>query len=156
VLTVRRRLWADQTKDPVKRFNELLEESVSVLELSVRITNMLEDEQIITIEDLLNCTPSRLLQIKNFGVKTLLSIDVALSHLGIAMPSRAPEKLAGYAAQSPATEAPKLSASATLIRCIQDLHLVLENALALHGADSEIAANIAWVLNRAEDRAIQS
>ena len=39
--------------------------------LSVRTTNCLEETGILTVRDLLNATPRRLLSISNFGEKTL-------------------------------------------------------------------------------------
>ena len=55
-----------------------LELSLAEIGLIVRTVNCLEDEGIFTVEDLLNCTPERLLKISNLGQKTLDTIYEAL------------------------------------------------------------------------------
>ena len=46
-----------------------LEMSTAEIGLSVRTTNCLEERGIFTVQDLLKCTPDRLLGISNFGEK---------------------------------------------------------------------------------------
>ena len=53
--------------------------------LSVRTTNCLEETGILTVRDLLNAMPRRLLAISNFGEKTLV---YAAQELGFYRPSR--------------------------------------------------------------------
>jgi len=61
---------------------ERLEMSTAEIGLSVRTTNCLEDRGIFTVRDLLNCTPKDLLEISNFGEKTLEEVYSALETVG--------------------------------------------------------------------------
>jgi DNA-directed RNA polymerase subunit alpha len=56
--------------------------SLAETELSVRTVNCLEEQAIFTVRDLLNCTPARLLEIPNFGEKTLQTVYEALEKVG--------------------------------------------------------------------------
>ena len=59
--------------------------------LSVRTTNCLEETGILTVRDLLNATPRRLLSISTIsGEKTLEEVYSALEKLGFYRPSREP------------------------------------------------------------------
>ena len=70
---------------------ERLELSIAEMGLSVRTTNCLEETGILTVRDLLNATPKRLLSISNFGEKTLDEVYAALEKLGFYRPSRQPK-----------------------------------------------------------------
>jgi DNA-directed RNA polymerase subunit alpha len=59
-------------------------------DLSVRTVNCLEEQAIFTVRDLLNCTPERLLEIPNFGEKTLLTVFEALEKVGFSRRSKEP------------------------------------------------------------------
>jgi len=61
---------------------EILNLSIAQIGLLVRTTNCLESEGILTVRDLLNSSPERLLKIANFGAKTLLEVYGALEKLG--------------------------------------------------------------------------
>jgi|TARA_B110000116_G_scaffold178359_1_gene154451 DNA-directed RNA polymerase subunit alpha len=61
---------------------ERLEMSTAEIGLSVRTTNCLEERGIFTVRDLLNCTPVNLLDISNFGEKTLEEVYDALAKIG--------------------------------------------------------------------------
>ncbi len=63
-----------------------LELPLAETELSVRTVNCLEDQAIFTVRDLLNCTPERLLEIPNFGEKTLQTVYDALEKVGFPRP----------------------------------------------------------------------
>ena len=54
-----------------ENLNDRLEMSTAEIGLSVRTTNCLEERGIFTVNDLLNCSPEDLLDISNFGEKTL-------------------------------------------------------------------------------------
>ena len=54
-----------------QRRQEILSMSIAQIGLLVRTTNCLESEGILTVRDLLNSSPERLLKISNFGNKTL-------------------------------------------------------------------------------------
>ena len=65
-----------------------LEMSTAEIGLSVRTTNCLEERGIFTVNDLLNCSPSDLLSISNFGEKTLEEVYAALESVGFVRKSR--------------------------------------------------------------------
>jgi DNA-directed RNA polymerase subunit alpha len=65
-----------------------LDLSIAEMGLSVRTTKCLEETGILTVRDLLNATPKRLLAISNFGEKTLDEVYAALETLGFYRPSR--------------------------------------------------------------------
>jgi len=62
--------------------DERLELSLAEIDLAVRTVNCLEDRGIFTAEDLLKCTPEELLEIPNFGGKTLETVYEALETIG--------------------------------------------------------------------------
>ncbi|MBQ6108274.1 MAG: DNA-directed RNA polymerase subunit alpha [Thermoguttaceae bacterium] len=64
-----------------QRRQEILSMSIAQIGLLVRTTNCLESEGILTVRDLLNSSPERLLKISNFGNKTLLEVYDALEKL---------------------------------------------------------------------------
>ena len=68
---------------------ERLEMSTAEIGLSVRTTNCLEERGIFTVHDLLNCTPDDLLDISNFGEKTLEEVYDALNKIGFERQSSA-------------------------------------------------------------------
>ena len=61
---------------------DLFEMSTAEIGLSVRTTNCLEERGIFTVNDLLNCSPEDLLDISNFGEKTLEEVYTALESIG--------------------------------------------------------------------------
>jgi DNA-directed RNA polymerase subunit alpha len=65
-----------------QKADDRLELSLAEIDLVVRTVNCLEDEGIFTVQDLLNCTPERLLEIPNLGEKTLETIYAALAKIG--------------------------------------------------------------------------
>lgn len=67
-----------------KRFAEVLELPVAQLNLPVRTVNFLEDDGVLLVKDLLNCTRERLLGIPNFGEKALEQVFLALRDVGLA------------------------------------------------------------------------
>ena len=84
-----------RTRIPLSKYEEerrsqqeRLEMSTAEIGLSVRTTNCLEETGILTVRDLLNATPRRLLSISNFGEKTLEEVYAALEKLGFYRPSR--------------------------------------------------------------------
>ena len=70
--------------------NERLEMSTAEIGLSVRTTNCLEERGIFTVHDLLHSTRADLLNISNFGEKTLEEVYQALEGIGFYRPSRHP------------------------------------------------------------------
>ena len=65
-----------------RTLNERLDMSTAEIGLSVRTTNCLEERGIFTVRDLLNCTRKDLLEISNFGEKTLEEVYLALETVG--------------------------------------------------------------------------
>ena len=66
--------------------------SLSEIDLIVRTVNCLEDEGIFTVQDLLNCTPERLIEIPNLGEKTIETIYAALAKIGFHRTANQPKK----------------------------------------------------------------
>jgi DNA-directed RNA polymerase subunit alpha len=66
----------------VQEADNRLELSLAETELAVRTVNCLEEQGIFLVRDVLNCTPERLLEIPNFGQKTLEAVFDALEKLG--------------------------------------------------------------------------
>lgn len=65
-----------------ENLSDRLEMSTAEIGLSVRTTNCLEERGIFTVNDLLNCSPEDLLDISNFGEKTLEEVYSALQTIG--------------------------------------------------------------------------
>jgi DNA-directed RNA polymerase subunit alpha len=63
---------------------------VSELRLSVRASNCLEHEQIITVRDLVQRTEDQLLEVRNFGETTLSEVNEKLRELGLHLGMRVP------------------------------------------------------------------
>ncbi len=82
--------WARQ-----KEADDRLELSLAEIELPVRTVNCLEDEGILTVKQLLNCQPQRLLTITNFGEKTLDQVYDALEKVGFYRPTQRPLQQGG-------------------------------------------------------------
>ena len=70
--------WA---RDKTSIEDRLLQ-STAELGLAVRTVNCLEDHGVLTVQDLLNCTPDRLLGFPNFGEKTLDEVYESLEKAG--------------------------------------------------------------------------
>jgi DNA-directed RNA polymerase subunit alpha len=77
--------WAKE-----READDQLDLSLAETDLPVRTVNCLEDEGILTIRQLLNCTPKRLLNITNFGEKTLEQVYEALERVGFYRPAKSP------------------------------------------------------------------
>jgi len=65
-----------------RQLEEKLQMSMAEVGLSVRTTNCLDEQGISTVGDLLKCKRSDLLNIPNFGEKTLEEVFRALEKLG--------------------------------------------------------------------------
>lgn len=82
------RIPLSQAEEQARLRRERLDLSIAEMGLSVRTTNCLEETGILTVRDLLNATPRRLLKISNFGEKTLDEVYDALELLGFFRPGR--------------------------------------------------------------------
>jgi len=82
------RIPLSQAEEDARLRRERLDLSIAEMGLSVRTTNCLEETGILTVRDLLNATPRRLLKISNFGEKTLDEVYEALELLGFFRPGR--------------------------------------------------------------------
>ena len=76
------RVRLSTTGENNRLMQQRLEMSTAEIGLSVRTTNCLEERGIFTVRDLLNCTPEGLLDISNFGEKTLEEVYEALNKIG--------------------------------------------------------------------------
>lgn len=61
----------------------ILDESVHEIGLPVRTANHLEEREVFTVRELLECTKEELLAIPNFGEKTLREVYVQLAKFGL-------------------------------------------------------------------------
>ncbi len=73
-----------------KKLEKKLDLSTAEIGLSVRTTNCLDEQGICTVRDLLACRRDDLLQISNFGEKTLEEVYKALENLGFYRVDRQP------------------------------------------------------------------
>lgn len=80
------RIPISHVEEDARLRKERLDLSIAEMKLSVRTTNCLEETGILTVRDLLNATPKRLLNISNFGEKTLDEVYAALEELGFYRP----------------------------------------------------------------------
>lgn len=65
-----------------EKLEDTLDESITLIGLSVRTNNCLEEKGIFTIRDLLNCTKDDLMGIANFGEKSYDEVMSALKAMG--------------------------------------------------------------------------
>ncbi|MEM9825443.1 MAG: DNA-directed RNA polymerase subunit alpha C-terminal domain-containing protein [Planctomycetota bacterium] len=82
----RTRIPISRAEEEARLRRERLDLSIAEMELTVRTTNCLEETGILTVRDLLNATPKRLLNISNFGEKTLDEVYDALAKMGFHRP----------------------------------------------------------------------
>jgi DNA-directed RNA polymerase subunit alpha len=69
--------------------------SLAELELSVRATNCLESENIVTVRDLVTRSEEQLLEVRNFGETTLAEVREKLSDIGLRLGMHLPSAPAG-------------------------------------------------------------
>ena len=89
-----------------RELNEKLKMSLAEIGLSVRTTNCLDDQGVSTVADLLSRKRSDLLEIPNFGEKTLEEVFAALERLGFVRRERR-QGACGYAPEEAAALAGK-------------------------------------------------
>jgi len=82
------RIPLSKAEEEARLRRERLDLSIAEMGLTVRTTNCLEETGILTVRDLLNATPRRLLKISNFGEKTLEEVYDSLEQLGFYRPGR--------------------------------------------------------------------
>ncbi|TWU34204.1 DNA-directed RNA polymerase subunit alpha C-terminal domain-containing protein [Novipirellula artificiosorum] len=80
------RIPLSHAEEEARLRRERLDLSIAEMGLSVRTTNCLEETGILTVRDLLNATPRKLLGISNFGEKTLEEVYASLESLGFYRP----------------------------------------------------------------------
>jgi DNA-directed RNA polymerase subunit alpha len=68
---------------------------ISELNLSVRASNCLESENIMTVRDLVTRSEDALLEVRNFGETTLTEVRNKLRDLGLHLGMRLPQVPAG-------------------------------------------------------------
>ncbi len=84
------RIPLSRAEEEARLRRERLDLSIAEMGLSVRTTNCLEETGILTVRDLLNATPRRLLSISNFGEKTHEEVYASHEKQGFYRPSREP------------------------------------------------------------------
>ena len=84
----RTRIPLSAADEESRRMQHRLAMSTAEIGLSVRTTNCLEERGIFTVRDLLNCSRDDLLNISNFGEKTLEEVYLALEAIGFYRPTR--------------------------------------------------------------------
>ncbi|MFG0265289.1 MAG: DNA-directed RNA polymerase subunit alpha C-terminal domain-containing protein [Rhodopirellula sp. JB055] len=87
-ILMKTRIPLSKAEEEARLRRERLDLSIAEMGLTVRTTNCLEETGILTVRDLLNATPRRLLKISNFGEKTLEEVYDALEQLGFYRPGR--------------------------------------------------------------------
>lgn len=80
-------------KDEDKKLNEMLDQSVEELELSVRAANCLRNSEIKTIRDLVHRSETDMLRFRNFGRKSLNEIKEILITMGLSFGMKIDEKI---------------------------------------------------------------
>ena len=101
-----------------QKADERLELSLSEIKIDVRTVNCLDEQKIFTVRDLLNCTPERLLEISNFGPKTLETVYAALEKIGFhrsAGPNQLPAKDFALLRKQPFSNSPGSGTTAITI-----------------------------------------
>lgn len=74
-----------------QKLKELLNQSVDIIELSVRSSNCLQVARIKILGDLVQKTEQDLLKVKNFGKKSLAEISKKLKELGLSLGMKIPK-----------------------------------------------------------------
>ncbi|MFO7904394.1 MAG: DNA-directed RNA polymerase subunit alpha C-terminal domain-containing protein [Planctomycetota bacterium] len=82
------RMRLSRAEEASRNLQQHLEMSTAEIGLSVRTTNCLEERGIFTVNDLLHCTRADLLNISNFGEKTLEEVYDALAKIGFVRESQ--------------------------------------------------------------------
>jgi DNA-directed RNA polymerase subunit alpha len=66
-------------------YDEVLDQPLEKLSLSVRAKNCLDSENILTVRELVSLTESELLKVRNFGKTSLKEVKLKLQELGLAL-----------------------------------------------------------------------
>ena len=74
----------------IDKINEQLNRSVEELELSVRSYNCLKREGIHTVGELISRSEQDLLDIRNFGAKSIDEVKAKLAEMGLSLKDSAP------------------------------------------------------------------
>jgi DNA-directed RNA polymerase subunit alpha len=85
------RIRLSAAEEATRSMQQRLDMSTAEIGLTVRTTNCLEEKGIFTVRDLLNSTSADLLNISNFGEKTLEEVYLALEKFGFHRPRRNPK-----------------------------------------------------------------
>lgn len=88
----RTRVPLSQKDELLRSRQEKMDLSTAEIGLSVRTTNCLEEKGIFTVRDLLNTTRNDLLEISNFGEKTLEEVFLSLEEIGFFRPGHEPQE----------------------------------------------------------------
>lgn len=78
--------WTEEERQAIAH-KQKLATPIAEMKLSVRVINTLEENDVILAEQLLAQTYESLIQMKNFGEKTLKEVRAALAKLGLPSPT---------------------------------------------------------------------
>ncbi|MCB9892470.1 MAG: DNA-directed RNA polymerase subunit alpha [Planctomycetes bacterium] len=73
--------------------DQVLDQSLDRLNLSVRAKNCLDSENIMTVRELVSLTEAELLKVRNFGKTSLKEVKVKLSEMGLGLGMQVPPKI---------------------------------------------------------------
>ena len=78
-------LPAEQVVEEKSEYDEVLDQPLEKLSLSVRAKNCLDSENILTVRELVSLTESELLKVRNFGKTSLKEVKLKLTELGLSL-----------------------------------------------------------------------
>jgi hypothetical protein len=116
---------------------------------------MLEDAGIITVSQLLKCTPAQLLDVPRFGAKALVAVYRALAQLGFPVPKDVlmSAKKCEAAKSDSKSVSRTLTAEATLQEVTNYLEIVRDNMLTDNASDPNVP-HLNWILDVAKTRSL--
>ncbi len=79
--------------EPVSELDQLLDQPLDRLELSVRAKNCLDSENILTIRELVSLSETDLLRVRNFGKTSLKEVQAKLQELGLSFGMSVPPRI---------------------------------------------------------------
>ena len=75
----------EQIVEEKSEYDEVLDQPLEKLSLSVRAKNCLDSENILTVRELVSLTESELLKVRNFGKTSLKEVKLKIQELGLAL-----------------------------------------------------------------------
>ena len=75
--------WVPETEDEPEKEDSILDDSIETLELSIRSMNCLKNANIRTLRDLVSRSEKEMVEIRNFGEKSLKEVRSKLEVMGL-------------------------------------------------------------------------